>query len=669
MPRRLAAIALLAATALAAPAQDLHIDHHHTRHLHKQGEKHPVSREPDRFWTSRTSPVQLPLPSEEDAFFFVVYGDRTGGPADGVSVLKDAVRDTNLLEPDFVITVGDLIQGYNEEPEWMSQMSEFKSVMDELLCPWFPVAGNHGVYWRGPEGEKPEGEHDKNYEMHFGPLWYAFEHKNCMFIALYSDEGNPDTGEKNFRKAECQRMSDEQFTWLRSMLEKGRDADHIFLFLHHPRWLGGQYGDDWDKVHRALVDAGNVSAVFAGHIHRMRFDPKDGIDYVTLATVGGHQNATVPEAGWMHHFNIVTVRDNQVAHAAIPVGEVMDVREITGELADDAARLAAIKPAFGAPISLGMDGGCDAELAVSVTNPAPRPVEATILPDTADSRWIFWPDHDHAVLAAGETRTFKFRAERQGDALDASFRPAEIVIDMDMLAPGHRYSIPTIRAEYPLDLDLRTLSTGSPDRALELAGEAYASVPSAAIEIPEGPLTLECWFNADAFEGRTGLITKTEGSEFGLFVSDGKPHFAVHLDGAYRVAEIKQSVLEAGRWHHIAGVYDGSEVRLYLDGALADANPASGVRKTNALPLVIGADVTNQGGAMSHFQGMIDEVRLSATARYAGSTFTPPRRHLPDQHTLLLLHMDDAIGRWLPDQAESHATATLNGPARLVTYE
>ena len=29
-------------------------------------------------------------------------------------------------------------------------------------------------------------------------------------------------------------------------------------------------------MHAELVKAGNVSAVFAGHIHRMRYDPKDG---------------------------------------------------------------------------------------------------------------------------------------------------------------------------------------------------------------------------------------------------------------------------------------------------------------------------------------------------------------------------------------------------------
>ena len=49
------------------------------------------------------------LPVEEDAFTFAVFGDRTGGPADGVKVLAEAVRDANLVEPDLVMTVGDLV--------------------------------------------------------------------------------------------------------------------------------------------------------------------------------------------------------------------------------------------------------------------------------------------------------------------------------------------------------------------------------------------------------------------------------------------------------------------------------------------------------------------------------------------------------------------------------
>ncbi|MCP4833905.1 MAG: hypothetical protein GY895_03995, partial [Phycisphaera sp.] len=152
--------------------------------------KHPAAPAADRFITDRAGRT-LDLPAEDETFTFVVFGDRTGGPADGVKILAEAVADTNLYEPDLVMTVGDLIQGYGTEGPWMDEMREFRGIMDGLLCPWFPVAGNHDVYWRGPG--RPENEHEANYEMHFGPLWYAFDHKDRRFIVLYTDEADPKT--------------------------------------------------------------------------------------------------------------------------------------------------------------------------------------------------------------------------------------------------------------------------------------------------------------------------------------------------------------------------------------------------------------------------------------------------------------------------------------------
>src|SRR5690606_7650172 len=132
---------------------------------------------------------------------------------------------------------------------------------------------------------------------------------------------------------------------------------HVFIFLHHPRWKGGGYGDDWARVHERLVEAGNVSAVFAGHIHRMTYDGvQDGIEYITLATTGGHQPGLVPGAGYLHHFDIVTVRGDEIGLAAIPVGGVMDVRALTTELIDETVQLQRSAPRFEKAPAVGPDG-------------------------------------------------------------------------------------------------------------------------------------------------------------------------------------------------------------------------------------------------------------------------------------------------------------------------
>jgi hypothetical protein len=100
-----------------------------------------VEDDAPRFRTSRASAVELALPEEAEAFTFAVFGDRTGGPPEGVEILAQAVEETTLFGPDLVFTVGDLIQGYNETPEWLVEMREYKGIMDRLPCPWFPVAG------------------------------------------------------------------------------------------------------------------------------------------------------------------------------------------------------------------------------------------------------------------------------------------------------------------------------------------------------------------------------------------------------------------------------------------------------------------------------------------------------------------------------------------------
>ena len=644
----------------------------HTRHHHPHNPKHETVSDENRFYSDRSSPVEIPLPVEEDAFSFVVFGDRTGGPDDGVAILADAVRDVNLLEPDLVMTVGDMIQGYNETPAWMNQMSEFRAVMDNLLCPWFPVAGNHDIYWRykGTE-EKPENEMEELYELHFGPLWYSFSHKNNYFIVLYTDEGNFETGERSISKPESQKMSAEQREFLQEALSRGKEADHTFVFLHHPRWLKGNYGDDWDTVHQMLVEAGNVAAVFAGHIHYMRHDGKrDGIEYVSLATTGGHQGGSVPDAGHLHHYHVVTVRENQFAMVAYPVGQALDVRDITGDLASQARELASLEPEIQTTLQFDEDGSISEYVEAEVRNPTDYPMDFTLGVQSWDSRWYFPTDHHHGRIEPGSAKTLGFRVLRQPGEIDTSFLMASLVLDRDLLTKSFRYNIPTVESVIPINpAQLPRPAQSMQEMALSIPQSGSSDVVRVdhdALHLPQGAFTVECWFNADTYDKRTGLICKTEGSDYGIFVNEGRPNFSVHLDGAYVTVQAPAKILDTDRWHHVAGVYDGSEVRLYIDGRLVANKAGSGKRTTNDLPLMIGADVNRSGEPTSHFKGMIDEVRVSSSARYQGELFTPARWHKSDDSTMLLYHMDGEIGPWVYDESSNRAHGWIEGEAAVL---
>ncbi|MFN9332076.1 MAG: LamG domain-containing protein, partial [Planctomycetota bacterium] len=90
--------------------------------------------------------------------------------------------------------------------------------------------------------------------------------------------------------------------------------------------------------------------------------------------------------------------------------------------------------------------------------------------------------------------------------------------------------------------------------------------------------------------------------------------------------------LPVGRWRHLAGVHDGAEVRLYVDGALAARAPAVGPRRTDDGPLLVGAGRDAAGRTAEAFAGRIDDVRLSRSARYA-EAFAPTARPQPDTGT------------------------------------
>ena len=627
----------------------------------------------DRFTTDRPDARALPVPEEKDAFSFVVYGDRTGGPDEGVKILADAVRDTNLLRPDLVMTVGDLVQGYNETPLWGEQAAEFKGIMDGLACPWFPVAGNHDVYWRDKNNsgdKRPAGENEHQYELDFGPLWYAFKHKKSYFIVLYSDEGNPETGEKTFHKTESQKMSPEQFAWLDKTLKRAEGAEHVFVFLHHPRWFknttGAEYGDDWDRVHRRLVEAGNVSAVFAGHIHFMTYGgDRDGIEYFSLATVGGEQSGEVPRAGFLHHYNVVTVRKDGIGMTAIPVGAALDPRSLTLDVVRSAQRLATLKPDVSPRVVLDADGAAESTVTVTLTNPTEYAADFTLTPKSRDSNWLFAPDHDHAHLAAGETKSFDFAVRRLAGPADESMDLAGVSVEAEMIADTARIPIPPARTSIPTDTH-KIREKNLFNRALVLDGESgHLSIPSAELPLAaDSPMTLEAWMKADDFGDRVGLVNKTQGSDYGLFVSKGVPAFMAFLGDGYVTA--KGERLAPGRWYHVAGVYDGREVRLYVDGKLVSTTVGHGKRKTNDLPLIVGGDPGGTGHAGSLFHGQIDAVRLSKVARYVGDAFEPNRRPKGDDDTLLLLNLDEQLGGTLLDDSPACLQVLPEGGASLV---
>jgi len=217
-----------------------------------------------------------------DNFQFVILSDRTGGCRPGV--FAEAVSKTNVLQPEFVMCVGDLIEGYTETTDQLDeQWEEFDKIANGLEMPFFYVPGNHDIsnqvmtdYWN----------------RRYGPSYYHFVYRNVLFLCL-NTEDPPGTG-----------FSEEQIRYVADALEQNPGVRWTFVFMHRPMWLEGREGG-WEQVEKLLDGRG--CTVFAGHYHNYVKYERLGHSYFILATTGGGSSLTGPDFGEFDHIVWVTM--------------------------------------------------------------------------------------------------------------------------------------------------------------------------------------------------------------------------------------------------------------------------------------------------------------------------------------------------------------------------
>ncbi len=213
--------------------------------------------------------THLRLNNDPDEFRFALVSDRTGGHRSGV--FSRAVEQINLMQPEFVLSVGDLIEGYTDNPERVAgQWKEFQSYVHKLQMPFFYVPGNHDL--ANPYMEQAWTEK-------FGRRFYSFNYRNVLFLVLSSEDNPGKEGKEGF-------VGPEQIEFVKKALEENANARHTIVAVHRPMWTQPNLpSNGWLEVEKAL--AGRKYTVFAGHIHRFRKFVRNGANYYQLATTGG----------------------------------------------------------------------------------------------------------------------------------------------------------------------------------------------------------------------------------------------------------------------------------------------------------------------------------------------------------------------------------------------
>src|SRR5262249_50847640 len=221
-------------------------------------------------------------------FQFVIVSDRTGGHR--ARVFSRAVEQINLLQPEFVVSVGDLIEGYTANAKELNrQWREFQTFTSRLRMPFFYVPGNHDI------ANKAQAE---LWQQKFGRRYYEFVYRDVLFLALDSED--PPGNDQGM-------ISEDQLEWLEKTLAAHPKPRWTLVFLHKPMWIMPTLPrNGWLKVEKAL--AGRPYTVFAGHVHRYQKFVRAGQNYYMLATTGGASVLRGVEYGEFDHVVQVTMK-------------------------------------------------------------------------------------------------------------------------------------------------------------------------------------------------------------------------------------------------------------------------------------------------------------------------------------------------------------------------
>ena len=282
-----------------------------------------------RPWTSEV------FEATEEDFTFAIISDLNGGERPGI--YNQAVAQLNRLDPTFVLSVGDLIDGGTEDTlQLKKEWDSFDARTRKLKMPFFYLGGNHDLtntamrdFW----------------EKRYGSRYYHFKYRDVLFLMMDSEDYNKermmeiyharDTAirildgdlEGDYRKSTYYKMperrvgylGEKQAAYFRKVLEAHQEVRWTFVLMHKPLWM--REGDgNLDPLEEALE--GRNYTVINGHFHTYSHRKRMGMDYLILGTTGGSQNPEDPNA--FDHITLVHM-DGEPEITHLKMDGVLDI--------------------------------------------------------------------------------------------------------------------------------------------------------------------------------------------------------------------------------------------------------------------------------------------------------------------------------------------------------
>ena len=139
--------------------------------------------------------------------------------------------------------------------------------------------------------------------------------------------------------------------------------------------------------------------------------------------------------------------------------------------------------------------------------------------------------------------------------------------------------------------------------------------------VPDAPslritdtLTLSAWvYRPEHASGRRqGLIARWAAGQrsYALYLQGQRAYFALSPNGSDALTLRSNSQIPKGQWVHLAAVYDGSMMGLYVDGVWDAEQPGPAAIFTGDTPLTWGVLDLDRSGRGDFFEGRLDEIEV-----------------------------------------------------------
>jgi predicted phosphodiesterase len=418
---------------------------------------------------------------------FAILGDRTGDHQEGV--YEAIVAEVERMRPDFVMTVGDQIEGYiSDTIEMNKQWEEYFDIIKPLTMPIHFTPGNHDITSDAME---------PTFRARVTEPYYSFDVRGMHFVVL-----------DNSRTENTSEIAEAQINWLKDDLAKNRGACYTMVFFHKPFWYKTLGDGKPDALHE-IFKANGVDAVFTGHFHNYFSAEFDGIKYTSFGSSGGDTEES-PD-GLLYQFGWVTVDGDGVHAVPVKKDAVLpwDVQTVADARASSLVKSSGIT--FAQPVKL-TDALtlADGTATVIVQNPVVNTAWSDTLRWNVPEGWTITPSVFPFTLAPGATVTAQFTIS----------------------ASGKLYPLPEVSTRLPYGAGRSTKVS----RELEVARTALCEKAKGPVVI-DGQLDETCWSKpVTALFKNNGTLSTIDPTKF---------YFAYDKDNLYVGAYCSDSKMDS----------------------------------------------------------------------------------------------------------------------------